>query len=412
MFKNLVLKFVLLLLPFSQIFGGGFQINEQSARAMAMAGAFAGLANDPSAIFFNPAGITQLSGTHFMAGATIILPKGSFRGPSPAISEYDMEKKVFTPINFYATQQITDNLFVGVSVNNQYGLGTYWPKNWVGRYLAVDTEIKTFFFTPVVAYKLGDKLSVSAGLTYATGDITISRYANLSPMDAEAYISLHGTAHAYGVTAGILYKPLKQLAFGLSYRSQAKFKFSGTAKVTAPAILKAQIPHGNISSNLTVPENVTFGVAVMPTDKINLTTDVQYIGWSSYNKLVVNFQNSQYPPLSSVKNYKNTFILRIGGEYKYTDKLSIRLGFLRDFNPVYSMYVEPTLPDANRSGYNIGFGYKITNNFSLNVAYMFLRFDERKITDSRVDYTNGNARFNGVYNSVAGLFAIDFSYNL
>jgi long-chain fatty acid transport protein len=106
---------------------GGFQINEQGAKALAMANAFTGVANNPSAIFFNPAGITQLHGTQFIAGLSVIAPATKFTGPSPETTEWEMEKQVFTPFDVYVTHQFDENWYAGLSVNNQYGLGTKWP---------------------------------------------------------------------------------------------------------------------------------------------------------------------------------------------------------------------------------------------------------------------------------------------
>ncbi len=80
------------------LWASGFQINEHGSKAMGMGGAFAGLANDPSAIYFNPSGITQLFGTHILGGATLILPSSSFRGPAPSIAESKLESQVFNSI--------------------------------------------------------------------------------------------------------------------------------------------------------------------------------------------------------------------------------------------------------------------------------------------------------------------------
>jgi len=409
--KKLALYFVVLSVITVQVFASGFQINEHGAKAMAMGGAFAGLANDPSAIYFNPAGIAQLNGTHFMAGVTLISPKASFRGPSPQVTEYDMEKQLFNPINFYFTQQITDNFYFGFSVNNPYGLGSKWEKDWVGRYLAYNTSLETFFFTPVVAYKFSDKFMISAGLSYATGKVTIEKYASLAPFYGDALVSLSGDGHAISITGGVLWKPTDALSVGVSYRGQAKFDFSGTATSDAPAALQAAVPHGDITASLTTPLNVTVGWAYKASEKLQVTADYQYVGWSSYDKLEVDFSNPAYGKLVAERNYENCFIARVGAEYLASEKLAVRGGLYYDKNPVPDEYVEPSLPDADRIGFNVGFGYAITKNIKMDVAYMFIRFTERKIENSKVEYTSGDSKFNGVYNSSAHLFGVNFSYN-
>lgn len=411
MIKKLLLGFGIAAVFTAQIFASGFQINEHGARAMAMGGAFAGLANDPSAIFFNPAGIAQLNGTHFMAGVTLISPKATFRGPAPQITEYSIDHQLFTPINFYFTQQISKKFFVGLSVNNPYGLGTKWPSDWVGRYLAYDTSVETFFFTPVVAYKISDNLMLSAGMTYATGKVTIKKYASLAPFNGDALVSLEGDGTAIGFTGGILWKATDKLSVGISYRSESKFDFSGTATSDAPAALASVVPSGDITASLTTPQNITFGLAYKFNDKLTVTADYQYVGWSCYDSLKVEFKNPAYGDLAAPRLYNNSFIARFGTEYKVSDGLDLRGGIYYDKNPVPDEYVEPSLPDADRLGFNVGVGYNLTKNIKVDLAYMFIRFSERKIEDSKVEYTNGDSKFNGVYNSSAHLFAVNFSYN-
>ncbi|MBI5729980.1 MAG: outer membrane protein transport protein [Ignavibacteriales bacterium] len=411
MLKKIIL-ILLIAISASNIFGGGFQLNEHGARAMGMAGAFAGLANDPSAIYFNPAGITQLRGINFSAGVTLIVPKASFRGPSPAIDESKVKERIFNPINFYATYQFSDKLYFGLGVNNQYGLGTEWEDNWVGRELAVKTELQSFYFTPVVAYKVLDNLSLSVGLVYAYGTVEISRYTDFAPLTGEAKVSLKGNGSAWGFSAGVLYQPMQTLSFGLSVRSQNKFTFDGDAVSTGPVAVQGMLPKGGISSTISTPLNVTFGVVVKPIDKLVVTADYQYVGWSSYDKLTVHFKDINMADLSSVRDYQNTYILRLGAEYQLFNSLSVRGGLLYDRNPVKDEMLDPTLPDSDRLGFNVGVGYKLSENISVDIAYLFLRFSERKITNSQISYTKGFAPFNGTYNSLANLFGLNISYKL
>ena len=123
----------------SEAFAGGFQLNEHGARAMAMGGAFTAISNDPSAIYFNGAGLTQLSGIHFMLGTTLIAPTFSFRGVSPNITEYDAAKQTFLPTHFFATYRYNKDMAFGLGFFSPFGLASKWDPNWVGRYLAVET---------------------------------------------------------------------------------------------------------------------------------------------------------------------------------------------------------------------------------------------------------------------------------
>jgi long-chain fatty acid transport protein len=425
--KKLITSFICCALFTGSIFAGGFQLNEHGARAMAMAGAFTGLANDPSAIYFNPAGITQLDGTNFSAGTTLILPISSFTLPKPSTAEYEMQPQVFDLINFYVTQKLSDKLSVGLGINNQFGLGTKWDPNWIGKYLAVETTLKSFFFTPVVAYKLLKNLSISAGPTIAVMSIKLSR-GELYPTGTDFLLTLNSNnTTAVGFTAGILYKLNEKWQFGLSYRSQTKFNLTGTGS-SDPAsfihpVYKIPIPgpNGDITAPLTTPMCTALGIAYTPDNMWTVTADVQYVGWSSYNDLSVTFNNynSANPlapgttVLSTPRDYKDSYIARLGFEYKPVDYFAVRFGILFDHNPVQDQYVEPTLPDADRIGLTIGFGGKISNHLSLDVTYMFEQFLDRTVTNSVFYFDPAETiPANGTYSNQAHLFSLELNYNL
>jgi long-chain fatty acid transport protein len=404
------------------MFAGGFQINEHGARAMALGGAFTGLANDPSAVYFNPAGLTQLKGTRFYFGTTAISPSATYTsGTNSNARDYEMKGQLFTPINFYLTHKFGSKLAVGIGVNNQYGLGTKWNSDWPGRYLAVNTEVRTFFITPVIAYELFDGFSLSAGGAFVFGDVTIERKSpNPNPTQQEPMVAMTGTANSFGFTAGLLYKLSDQFQVGVDYRSSVSLDFEGTVASTPATfthpLLKVNLPFpsGNITAPLKTPQNLTVGLAYMPNDDITFTADYQYIGWSSYDKLEVTFAsydldlnpaNGTQNVSSTPREYENTYIIRAGLEYKLNDKAALRCGILYDRNPVKTDYVEPTLPDADRVGFNIGFGGKLTDNIGVDFAYMLLTFSDRNVSKSKFG-------FNGTYANLAHLFGVNFSYSL
>lgn len=399
----------------TNVFASGFQINEHGARAMAMAGAFTGVANDPSVLYYNPAGLTNLNGTHFMAGVTLIAPSATFEGPSPSTTEWEMESQVFTPFNVYITHRLNEQWGIGLGVNNQYGLGTKWEEDWAGRYLAVDTEIRTFYFAPSIAFRPSEVFSIGVGLTYVLADVKIIRNAP-HPVDGQPdyQVSLEGDGNSLGFTAGVLVQPSDMVSLGLSYRSENSYDMEGDATsdpegFTHPLLGFIAFPNGPITAPLTTPQNITFGIGLMPSEKLTLSADFQYVGWSSYDKLEVTFEEyptSDQPTVQSTpREYENSFIVRAGAEYLMSDKFALRGGLLYDSNPVQDKYVEPTLPDADRFGINIGFGYNLANNLKLDVAYLLLLFSEREIDNSAFG-------FNGTYQNLAHLFGVNLSYGI
>jgi long-chain fatty acid transport protein len=385
---------------------------------MAMGGAFTAAALDPSILYFNNAGITQMSGFKLMMGSTLITPSSSFRGVSPKVNETKMESQLFTPIHFYATYQITDQLYAGLGFNNPFGLGTKWPIGWDGRYVSMEIEVRTFNLNPVIAYKINDNLSVGVGLQYAFGDVLINRDVKIPSAylgETIANVDMKGDASsAMGFTAGLMYRTDCNLNLGVAYRSEVKFDFKGTATSTGGSALAASsLPAGDIEASLTTPQQLVVGVSYQATPKLLLSTDFQWVGWSSYDSLKVNFVDATKTDIASPRMYENNYAIRFGANYQYDDLLDLSAGVLYDKNPVKDQFVDGTLPDADRLGFSIGAGYKVMSNLSVDVSYMFLRFFERTISNSMVSrVTYGFEPFNGTYNSTANLFSLSLSYNL
>lgn len=416
--------FALLMLIGSQsLFAGGFQINEQSARAMAMGGAYTAIAFDPSGIYFNNAAITRVGGFQSMIGTTLIAPVVSFRGPygptvsDPTIAESDMHKQSFFPSHAYFTYQLNNDWYVGLGFNTPFGLGTEWDNNWVGKDVSIKIDLKTFSFNPVVAYKINDVFAIGAGLQYNLGTVKIIRGAGIalsptSPAFGDAIVNLDGSTNsALGFTVGGLAQVTKDFSLGASFRSQVNYKFKGSASSQGPTQFASVLPHGDISANLKTPAELVIGAGYQVTDKILVSADFQYVWWSSYDTLKVTFNDPSQQPIADPREYSNTYIARVGAEYQYNERLALRAGFLFDKCPVSNERVEASLPDADRLGYTIGLGYKLNDKLSVDLSYFYLHFLERTVTTSKVPYSpTGSAFLNGTYDFLANLASISFSY--
>jgi len=409
---KLITFVVFFTLSIQYAFAGGFQLNEHNARAMAMGGAFTAISNDPSAIYFNAAGLTQLSGINFMLGTTMIAPTFSFRGVSPNITETDAAKQTFFPTHFFASYSYNKDLAFGLGFTSPFGLASQWPSDWVGRYLAVETKLQTFIITPEVAYNVLDNLSVSAGLVYSFATVTISQKTPQTPFAGDAFTTLSGKDNsAWGFNLGAMYKPTEDLSFGVSFHSQVKYKFKGTASTTGAPQLASELPNGSASADLTTPVNLAIGVAYRVIPELLLSADYQYVGWSSYDTLTVDFASPNVVK-SSPRLYDNSFILRFGAEYTLMPELKVRAGIYYDKDPVKPEYLNPSLPDADRLGFSFGLGYKLTNNLNIDAAYLFIRGSQLTVTNSQENYAQGISPFNGTYNTAANLVSLTLSYGL
>jgi len=408
---------IVLLIAFSleNVNAGGFQLNEHGAKPMGMGGAFTAIANDASAIYWNGAGLTQLTGTQIMLGTALITPVTSFRGVAPQITEYKMEKQSFFPSHFFAAYRANEKTVLGIGFTTPFGLGTKWDENWIGKYLAVETELQTFAFMPTFAYSLTDNFSISAGFHYSFATVLITRKNSQAPFTGDAFITLDGKdTEGFGYQFGLMYKPSKNLSLGASFHSEVDYRFKGTADAEGAQQLidTKRIPkNADVEAKLTIPMNIAVGLAFDPISELTLSIDYQFIGWSSYDVLAIDFVDPAYTDLSSPRDYEDTYIGRFGLEYRLSSALSLLGGIYYDNHPVSPSKLNPSLPDANRLGFSGGFDFKVSPKIVIAASYLFIRSEETTVTDSQEDYTSGISPFNGTYNSTANLFSLSLSYS-
>ncbi len=417
MHKKLSLMVSSIVLSASMVFGSGFSIYEQGAKASALGGAFIAQANDVSAVFYNPAGITSLEGTKLGLGTTIIMPTFGFQGPTNIDPNLytEAEKGVFPPSTLYATYQIDDKLTAGFGFFTAFGLGSEWDKDWVGKQLATKSEIQTFFLNPVVAYQVMDGLSVAAGFSFVYGTVLLERAIYFGPRDLLGDSKLEASTTGWGYNVALQYKPMPELTLGLIHRGNvllefedgdATFDFPATGNPVIAAELAAIFPDTKGSADLELPTSLGFGVAYQFTDKLVAEFDWLQLGWSSYDKLTVKFDEAVggSTETTSEREYEDSYSLRFGVEYLIESNMAIRLGYIRDNHAAPDNRLEPSLPEGDRNLYSIGFGYTI-DNITIDGFYMLLSQEDRKIT-------NSVEAMNGIYTGIGNLFGVSVEFGL
>ncbi len=413
--KSLLTISVLLLVYTYTVYAGGFQQNQHGARAKAMGGAFTALANDPSAIYWNGAGLTQLNGTHLMLGTHLLTPASTFRGIAPSTAYSYMESQMFTPTHLFASHKLDNRLAIGLGFTSPYGSGTKWNEDWVGRYITTETKLQTFVLMPTVAYEIFNGFSLSASFVYSFANVLIERMIPQYPFEGDAKISLEGDENfAYGYNFGLMYKPLDWLSIGGAFRSEVEYNFEGSATATGTPQLVDRFPKGDISATLVTPMNLVGGLAVDVTDRFKLSADFQWVGWSSYDVLAVDF--ADYPDISSPRDYEDAYIIRFGGEYQLIDEFAVMGGIYYDKIPVEPERLNPSLPDANRLGLSLGFNARLFSGFSLTGAFLYVRGEQTTVTDSKENAYPVSGRdffvpFNGTYNSNAKIVSLSLQYD-
>ncbi len=417
----------LLLIPTSLAFASGFQLNEVGARAMGMGGAFVAKANDLTAMYFNPAGLAQQSGFGAYLGGTMILPKSSFTSPTGKAT--DMVSQTFFTPNAYFGYGMDNGLAFGLGVFTPFGLGTEWPAGWDGRYVAGKAEIQSFMVNPTIAYRVNDWLMVGAGLSWMRSIVELSyniaTYSALAlpPVPApDGTVALSANASAFSFDAGAIVKPTPEMSIGVSYRHSTKTDFEGYASFTNMAILQPYFPGGAGKTTIKFPNQLFAGIAYDVLHNLTLEFDFHWVAWSTYDSLNLNIPTgpiAQLPPQlggprplqtpsRSEKAWKDSYLLRLGGEYRY-QAWSFRAGFVYDANPEPNKSVEPLLPDADRFEGTVGVGYKFAGHWSVDAAVQLISFKDRTVTGPTTGDLN---KFPGSYTNSANLFGLSVGYTM
>jgi long-chain fatty acid transport protein len=422
-FGVLLLAVLMVMVVAQTSFGAGFALYEGSARGNALGGAMVGRADDPSALFYNPAGITQLPGMQFMAGATFIMPSTNVNTYQGGVwRSTGTEDNVWFPPHMYATYQFNDSLWFGLAAFSPFGLGTEFDSNWVGRYNNYEAVIQTLTLNPNVAYKITDKLSAAAGLDFMYFDITYKKkipgYTELTTPIAmrnpmlDSDISLEGDSWGYGWNVGLHYKAFDWMSLGLAYRSEVSHNIHGTADFTKSMYSNYPATFYNdtdASAKVTLPAELFMGVNFKILPRLTWEVGAIWTQWSSYQELKVKFDEpvaylSNGTPISTMtatKKYKDVWRINTGLEYKALDWLDLRLGYVWDQEPSRDEYADYLVPASNRHMITSGLGFH-WNNWTFDVSYTYLMIESRSIFDRAADgilmstFEDGDAHLVGV----------------
>ena len=449
---KMVSVLLVLLLTASTSFAAGFRLPEAGAKAMGMGFAFTAQADDPSAIYFNPAGLTQLKGQNVMVGVTYVRENGgTFTGTTPltlnvATSTFDSKSETqksldfFIP-NMYYTKTTSDgSVAYGVGVFAPFGLGQeYNDKNTsIFRDQVTKVDILTIVVNPTIAFKINEYLSVGAGIDFMYGKAKLNQTGvvriGAPPLDQLNIFNLEldGDGTAWGYNFGLLLKPTENFRIGANFRSQFKLEIKdadvnlSNINSTIPfvpnpvpppaAFTAAQVFGGTsfatqASATLNLPATFALG-ASYTMGKLTVNADADWTFWDSFQTLDIDMKNNNplLPDVSRPQKWNDVVAIRVGGEYRVTDPLALRLGFAYDPTPVPAETLGPLLPDADRLTYHAGAGYKV-GAWVFDLAYMYVDKKDRTV-NSQVNLPpprtgSGN---NGTWTGDAHLVSLDVGY--
>lgn len=387
--------------------GAGFALIQQGTAAMAQGNAFVAEADDPSAIFYNPAGLNQIKRPQVYLATFLNYPDREFKGPGGADSE--TRPRLYHTGAFYLVYPVHERVALGLGYFSPFGLGTDWPADWAGRYITTFSKLKTYTLNPVISLKLTNNLSVAGGVSFLYSDVQLRRKVPIIPQPLlDGKSDLEGSGTGIGANFGLLYEPLEGLKFGLAYRSHIEVIHDGRLVLSFPSFLRGIQPRAvEGSAKLVFPPSITFGVSISKFQPFTFNVDATWTGWSTYKTLELRLDqpvliNGRFASaIVTEKNWHDAWALRFGVNYQLKENMKIRAGYTFDMTPVPDSTLEPQVPDSNRHIFAVGSELKVWR-LTLAFAYNFI-LNEPRDKDNRFA-TNGvplpePAQVNGSYHS-------------
>lgn len=402
----------------------GFLLYEAGAKAMGLGGAMTAVADDASAIFYNPAGLMQLQGTNAYGGFSLVFTGTEFAGvdPDPGFNTFDETGALlFTPFSAYISHRLANEKWsIGLGLFTPFGLGQKWRdrESFTGRHIADKAQLFTFYANPTVAWQATPQLSVGGGIQLVHGRVELNRFIQQWDPNGEGFLNI-GLANLqghniidFGVNAGLLWKPRDEVSLGLNYRSQVTFEAKGDADFAAvpsgsgavddavPFVLPTD---QGVSAEVKLPWLLALGGAYYGVEHWVFAMDLVYAGWSRFDELSFSFTN---PSLNTtrVEDFEDKLSVRLGAGYDIIPDVQVRLGYYYDPTPMPRKAMSPLLADANRHGITFGVGYGV-GQWMLDGFVLILITDKRSTSGESLD------GYNGVYSTFGHVYGLNVGYS-
>ena len=380
---------------------GVFKLELPDAAAVGMGGAFTGEADRPSAVYFNPAGITQIDSIEESAGLTWAQPQVKFESANNTGDAKERTENFIFPDFFVTVPLIKDKLYLGLGESSDFGGGNEWEANSFSQYATVKDSITNKDYRIAAAYKINDQWSIGAGVVNDESQFEHDQAINQGPA-GNGDTSFKATDDSWGFNLATMYRLNAQNQFGLDYKSPIHHNYDGTEYFNnlytgggLGNILGGASVSTEAVQKLTLPQSVTLGYSLKPTSKWTINFDLEWTDWSQYKK-----QTTFYPNLSSfqtsflpgpqTRDWTSVWSESVGVQYSVTDKLRVRTGYQHHQTPIPQSNFDTEFPDSDSNAITLGIGYDIASRLTIDIAYVADYEVSRKVvTNIDSPYLNG-----------------------
>lgn len=367
--------------------GGGYAIPHQSARAVGLANAVTAGVADPSAVYVNPAALTEIQGNRVLAGVNYIHVVSSIDNSGrTSVNRHDDN---FIPTFFANYHLPATDLTAGIGLYAPYGLAASYDENSFTRFGAVRSELRTMYLTPAISWRVNPSLSVGGGLSFVHSSALFARSLFLGG-GAEGKVRLTDTDNGYGYNVGLLYKPVERIKLGLTYRSRVDLNFDTALAKVADATGAISTARSK-GTQIPLPPVISVGLNWQITPDWAAEFVYDYTHWSEFRHLKARFTpallGGGLGGLFIQSLWKDASILRLGASYRATENLELRAGVTVDETPIPARTLSPSIPGADLLTLNAGLGYR-WGSVGVDLAYMAVFYKKRSVLNDVLEAGN------------------------
>lgn len=372
----------------------GTRVGFKDAFATARGNAFVATADNPSALYYNPAGLTQLDGTQVSANLYSVSATSDYSGIGGTASMDNGAQNI--PALYVTYKPQGAPLAYGLGVYAPFGLSTDWPDSSPLRTFALKNKqtYRTYNFS--LAWQSTPEFSFGGSFTYNKVDTDLNRAIGVfGPAD---HFSFEGSGHAFGVDLGLLWKPSPQHSFGLSYTHHTSVTLRGTSS-TIPLVASEPA-----SAGFSFPETVIVGWSYRPVPEWNLEVNLDWTNWNRLNTVVVSKASGNTP---LVFNWQSGLFYEFGATRYLGNNWTVSGGYCFTENSTPDATYTPAVPDSDKAFYSLGLGYRSAGKgFSADLAWQYGAGGTRRVSGSPPSLTGATA--DGTYRNSLNAFSLSF----
>jgi long-chain fatty acid transport protein len=393
----------------------GLALPDQDAFATARGEAVVATADNPSAVVYNPAGITQLQGHNLRVGAYVLDYHTRFQTPANsgnAGQVYDSKNNFAALPRFFYTFTPTNlPLSFGLGIYAPFGGDMRWPQDTGFRDVALNAKLTYLTINPVVAWRILPSLSIAAGPMFNYVELTTEQGLEAYYKTIANYYRFTGDGWSVGANAGVRWQPVNQLAFGVMFRSPASVTLQGRSEFEDQTF---GIPasHRTARMDLTFPLSVVSGVSWRPTPKWNLEFDASYTDWRSFGSTTIHQTPAppfplNHPNIPVTFDWQASWMYEFGVTRYFASGWHASTGYCFSENSVPNSHYTPYVADIDRHFFSAGTGWQ-GEHLSFDLAYQFGLGLVHSVSDSspsstpgRLSGQNGDGKYSFYSNAVS-----------